>query len=314
MPGTEQVTRPVARRVAPDGPRSGAAARYTESLRALRFAQKTAKGAPAYSRFVNRRLGRYLAAAAHLVRLTPNMVTAISGLCSFDAIIALALFPPAIGLAIGVTAGLVLGYALDSADGQLARLRGGGSRSGEWLDHMVDAVKISSLHLAVLIFLFRADDLPSQAWLLVPIGFTVVAAVSFFGMILNDQLRRVSGLTSGQDATANPGRSASTLRSLLVIPTDYGVLCLIFLLLAWPNAFFVGYALLFAGSAGYLLLACVKWFRDMRALDRVAVPTSPVSAITAPTTAAAPAAAPTAAAPTAAPTAAAPTAAPTAST
>jgi len=267
MPGTEQVTRPVGRRITAARPPIVTTMKYRESLHALKSRQKSGKGAPAYSRFVNRRLGRYLAAAAYQVGLTPNAVTALSALCSFAAIAMLAVLPPSIPLAITVTAGLVLGYALDSADGQLARLSGGGSRSGEWLDHMVDAVKISSLHLAVLVFLYRSNELPGQAWLLVPIGFTVVAAVAFFGMILNDQLRRVSGLASGQDATADPARAASTIRSLLVIPTDYGVLCLIFLLLGWPTAFLAAYTVLFAGSAGYLLLACVKWFRDMRALD-----------------------------------------------
>lgn len=275
MPETDQVTRPVTRRITPARPADADTLSYREALHTLKSRQKPGKGAPAYSRFVNRRLGRYLAATAYLAGLTPNAVTALSALCSFAAIALLALLPPSIPLAVAVTGGLVLGYALDAADGQLARLRGGGSRSGEWLDHMIDAVKISSLHLAVLIFLFRSGSLPSQAWLLVPIGFTVVAAVSFFGMILNDQLRRVSGLTSGQDATATPGRSASTIRSLLVIPTDYGVLCLLFLLLAWPTVFFVGYAMLFAGSAGYLLLASVKWFRDMRALDAAARPAAP---------------------------------------
>lgn len=240
---------------------------FRQSLHTLKSRQKSGKGAPAYSRFVNRRLGRYLAAAAYQAGLTPNAVTALSALCSSAAITLLAYLPASIPSAIAVTAGLVLGYALDAADGQLARLRGGGSRSGEWLDHMVDAAKISSLHLAVLICLYRSGELPSAAWLLVPIGFTVVAAVSFFGMILNDQLRRVSGLASGQDAATDPNRAASTLRSLLVLPTDYGVLCLIFLLLGWPIVFYSAYGVLFVGSAGYLLLACVKWFRDMRALD-----------------------------------------------
>lgn len=274
MPGTDQVTRSVSRRIAPQRSTDTEAATmsYREALHTLKSRQKSGKGAPAYSRFVNRRLGRYLAAAAYQAGLTPNAVTALSGLCSFTGIVLLALLPPSLPLAIAVTAALVLGYALDSADGQLARLRGGGSRSGEWLDHMIDAVKISSLHLAVLIFLFRAGVPADRAWLLIPIGFTVVAAVSFFGMILNDQLRRASGLASGQDAAANPHRSASTLRSLLVVPTDYGVLCLVFLLLAWPSVFLVGYGVLFAGSAGYLLLAAVKWFRDMQALDRGAAP------------------------------------------
>ena len=272
MPGTDQVTRPVGRRITAARPPIVTTMKYRESLHALKSRQKSGKGAPAYSRFVNRRLGRYLAAAAYQVGLTPNAVTALSALCSFAAIALLAVLPPSIPLAITVTAGLVLGYALDSADGQLARLSGGGSVSGEWLDHMIDCAKLSSLHLAVLISLYRTVELPNPAWLLVPIGFTVVAAVAFFAMILNDQLRRVKGLPSGQDATAQPGLAASTLRSLLVIPTDYGVLCLTFVLLGWPIAFFTAYTVLFAGSTGYLFLACVKWFREMRALDTAARP------------------------------------------
>ena len=52
-----------------------------------------------------------------------------------------------------------------------------------------------------------------------------------------------------------------------MIPTDYGVLCVSFLLLGAPTVFFGVYTLLFAGSAGYLLLALVKWFRVMKDLD-----------------------------------------------
>lgn len=240
---------------------------YSGALRRLGSAQKPAKGAPAYSRFVNRRLGRYLAAAAYVLGLTPNMVTAISGAFSFIGIALLALVAPSWWLGVTVMLCLVIGYALDSADGQLARLRGGGSTAGEWLDHMIDATKISSLHLAVLIAAHRWFDFDSAAWLLVPIGFTVVAAVSFFGMILNDQLLRA--YQAGRPAATSVA-TPSTLRSLLVAPTDYGVLCLSFALLGAPQVFFVVYCVLFAGSLGYLALAAIKWFRVMQGLDAVA--------------------------------------------
>jgi len=247
---------------------------YSEALQRLRSAQKSSKGAPAYSRFVNRRAGRFFAAAAFRLGLTPNMVTTISALFSFTGIALLALVPPSWLLGVGVVLALAIGYALDSADGQLARLRGGGSMSGEWLDHMIDATKISSLHLAVLISAYRFFDFDRPAWLLVPIGFTVVSAVSFFGMILNEQLERRAALTTG--ATRNRPQATSALRSLLVIPTDYGLLCLIFLLLGAPMVFFAAYTLLFVGNAGYLALAAVKWFRVMQSLDRrpTAMPTS----------------------------------------
>jgi hypothetical protein len=52
------------------------------------------------------------------------------------------------------------------------------------------------------------------------------------------------------------------------VPTDYGVLCFVFLLLGLPAVFFAVYAVLFVLNAGYLALALVKWFRDMTAIGR----------------------------------------------
>jgi phosphatidylglycerophosphate synthase len=244
---------------------SGGAVReaYRDTVARLASVQKPSKGAPAYSRFVNRRAGRYLAAVAYRAGLTPNVVTAISAAFSVGAIAVLAIVRPSWQVAVAVCLGLVVGYAFDAADGQLARLRGGGSPSGEWLDHMVDSTKISALHLAVLISAYRFFGFEHPGWLLVPVGFTVVAAVMFFGMTLNDQLRRVAQATTGQAVART---STSTLRSLLVVPTDYGVLCLVFLTLGWPHLFFAIYTALFAANLIFLLLAAVKWFRDMAAL------------------------------------------------
>lgn len=233
---------------------------FAEALGKLQYAQKSAKGAPAYSRFVNRKAGRVLAAAAYRVGATPNQVTAVSALFTYAAIAVIALASPSPLVGVVICVLLVVGYALDAADGQLARLRGGGSVAGEWLDHVVDAGKISALHLAVLVAAYRHLDV-APGWLLVPIGFAVVAAVMFFAMILNDLLRRTKNV-----AKAN-GVTHSTIRSILVIPTDYGVLCVAFLTFGYPQVFAVVYALLFVANAAFLALALVKWFRDAAALD-----------------------------------------------
>jgi phosphatidylglycerophosphate synthase len=237
---------------------------YGSTVRRLSSAQKSAaRGGPAYSIYVNRKLGRYLAAAAHQAGLTPNAVTAISAVFTFSGIIVLALAEPSWTAGLLVTLLLVIGYALDSADGQVARLRGGGSPSGEWLDHVVDSAKVSSLHLAVLITAFNNFDLPNPALLLVPVAFTVVAAVSFFAMILNDLLKAIHST-----AKRGGGRPPTLMRSLLGVPTDYGVLCFVFILLGAPAVFFAVYSVLFVLNAGYLALALVKWFRDMNAIGR----------------------------------------------
>lgn len=235
---------------------------FAEALGKLQYAQKSAKGAPAYSRFVNRKAGRLLAALSYRVGLTPNQVTAVSALFTYAGIAVIALVTPHPLVGLAVCALLVVGYALDAADGQLARLRGGGSVAGEWLDHVVDAGKISALHLAVLISAYRHFDV-GDAYLLIPIGFAVVAAVMFFAMILNDLLRRSRSVVSANGVTH------SAVRSILVIPTDYGLLCVAFLTFGYPQVFAVVYALLFAANAAFLALALVKWYRDAAALDRV---------------------------------------------
>jgi phosphatidylglycerophosphate synthase len=240
---------------------------YADIVARLAGAQKKrAAGAPAYSIYVNRKAGRYLAAGAYKVGLTPNLVTAISAGFTFSGIAMLLLLPLEWWSGVAVWLALAIGYAFDSADGQVARLRGGGSASGEWLDHVVDATKISTLHLAVLITAYRGFDLPTPELLLIPIGYCIVGAVSFFAMILNDQLKQAYGYpTSTAEGKSTP------LRSLLVIPTDYGFLCMVFLLLGAPYLFFAAYTLMFVANAGHLLLASIKWFRDMTRLDAARV-------------------------------------------
>lgn len=229
--------------------------------------QKTSKGAPAYSRFVNRPLGRVFAAIAYRLGLTPNQVTLISGLCSGIGIVALLVLGTSWQGAVVVTLFLVLGYALDSADGQLARLRGGGSPSGEWLDHVVDCVKISTLHLSVLVAFFHSPALMGsalgQGWLVLPLAFTVVANLYFFAYILGDLIRR----TKASRPAPRTGQ-ASVLRSLIVVPTDYGLLCVAFSLLGLPIAFAAVYGLLLLGNLGYVVLGLPKWYRDMNQLAR----------------------------------------------
>lgn len=240
------------------GPKSG----YRLALTGLTSAQKPSAGTPAYSRFVNRPLGRRLAAAAFVMRMTPNALSGVSAGFTFAALAVLVLVPPTLvsGLVVGL--GLALGYAFDSADGQLARLRGGGSPTGEWLDHMIDATKISTLHLAVLVAVYRFYGFVNTGWLLVPIAYAAVASVTFFGMILIDQIRR----NNSESSVAAASGSNSWWRSWLVVPTDYGLLCLAFMFLGWPPTFFGVYLVLLVANTGFLVLALMKWYRETKAL------------------------------------------------
>lgn len=223
-------------------------------------AGKSNRGAPGYSRWVNRPAGRWLAIGAFLLGLTPNQVTIISGMTTLTGIVVLVVAPPTVLAGVVVALLLALGYALDSADGQLARMRGRGSVTGEWLDHVIDCAKVATLHVAVLVCWYRFYDVPDWA-LLVPIAFSIQASVYFFTKILSDQLRPPKPVSpevqqGGEDRPP-------VLASLLVLPLDYGLLCVTFALLGFHTLFAVAYSVL--ALCGVLLLgaALPKWYRDL---------------------------------------------------
>ncbi|WP_405690319.1 CDP-alcohol phosphatidyltransferase family protein [Streptomyces sp. NBC_00057] len=232
-------------------------------LRELRGAQKTAKGVSLYSRYVNRPAGRVFAAGAYRIGLTPNQVTLISAAFTFSAIASVALVRPSWGLAVAVYAGLVIGFAFDSADGQLARLTGRGSPDGEWLDHVVDCAKMILVHTAVLISFQRFFDLSAEGWLLLPLGFLFTAVLTFCAGLLREQLGKAAVRPPAGSRAAVP---VSRVRAVALLPADYGVFCLVFLLLGDRTAFRIGYAVLAVVHALFLVAFLAKWFRELTAL------------------------------------------------
>ena len=235
--------------------------RVSESIRALSAAQKSNAGAPLYSRVINRPAGRVLAAVAHRVGLTPDQVTALSACCTYLGIVLIAVWRPSAAATVLTSLLLMLGYALDSADGQLARLRHGGSRAGEWLDHVADVIKLSTIHAAIAISLFRfsLDGLAGPAVLLVPLAFGAVQNIHFFSYILTYQLRYHGGtpLASGE------GRPGLT-KAVLSAPTDYGLMCFVLMLRFAPVVFVWVYGLMLVGYALYVALALPRWYLELR--------------------------------------------------
>lgn len=218
----------------------------------LAQAQKPGAGVPFYMRAVNRRLGRLIAAVAARLGATPDQMTAMSGLLFLAGMGLLVALDPSIPVAVVVTLLLQLGFAFDSADGQLARLTGAGSAAGEWLDHVADAARILVLHLGVAVCLYLHTDV-SAGWLLLPLGFAVVASVRFFALLLADKL-------STSAAPSTSGRRAGWVQT----PSDAGVVNAVFLLWPWVTVFLVGYGLLAAGNLLLLLASLQRRHRSLR--------------------------------------------------
>ncbi|MGW1952368.1 CDP-alcohol phosphatidyltransferase family protein [Streptomyces sp. NPDC001920] len=185
-------------------------------------------------------------------------MTAASALATFAAVAGICVHPPSPALGQWVALALLFGFALDSADGQLARLHRSASPAGEWTDHVVDCAKLLGVHTAVLISFYRFFDLPHPAFLLVPIGFQFAAVLLFFAGTLTDQLRR-----RGADVPAGPRTPPSTVRGVALLPVDYGLLCLIFLFLGHEKLFFTLYVALLAAHAVLVPAFLAKWFREL---------------------------------------------------
>ncbi|SFC27095.1 CDP-alcohol phosphatidyltransferase [Nocardioides terrae] len=228
---------------------------FRANLAELRAAQKPSSGTAAYGRYVNRPAGRVVAAACHRIGLTPDQATAVSAALSGAGIALLAVSSPSWGPLVAVL--LAFGYVMDSVDGQLARLRGRGSLRGEWLDHTVDCFKTSSLHLAVAIAWFRFPPADDHRVLLIPLAFSVVQSVTYFGLIL------VPFLRATRDPTRATPRTEHPLRKWLILPTDYGALIWLFVLTPWPEVFLPTYTTLLVLAAAMLGLALRKWWLEL---------------------------------------------------
>ena len=228
--------------------------RYAYARSRLAGAQKSTASVPAYLRFVNRRAGGLLAAAGFALRLTPTQVTLLSSACSFLGIAVLIAHRSTVPAGIGVSLLLLLGYALDSADGQLARVRGGGTKAGEWLDHVADVAKISSLHSAVAIAVLRYFDLQSLLYLAVPVIFLIANVTQFFGMMLRDKLTMTP--------RPQPG-SSSLLTAWLLLPLDHGSLALAFLVLGLHTVFLWCYGFLALCTVAFAVRSLRKAYRGL---------------------------------------------------
>ena len=226
--------------------------RFVLARARLAGAQKPNAAVPAYLRYVNRKAGGWFACLGFAARLTPSQVSLLSAATSLAGLVVLALAPADAAVGIVVAVALALGYALDSADGQLARVLGGGTVAGEWLDHVLDIVKTTVLHACVLITLYRHFAI-GAGWLLVPLAFLLAQVTTFFATILRDALRMQAGLSRQP-----PSKRVSLRSSLILLPIDHGTLCWTFALLGWHVGFL----------ALYMALAIVAVLFGVRVLAR----------------------------------------------
>lgn len=243
---------------------------FRASFSQLRQAQKARKGVPLYLLWINRPAGRVVAASLGNTRVRPNHVTFAGAVLTYGALLWVAFAAEAGPAAALVWVPLALGYVLDSADGQLARLQGRSSAYGEWVDHVLDNGRIAVMHVAVFCFLLRNTN-QDPVLLAAGVGtFLLASSTLFFGGALLDQLRRNVAAAHGRTDTAAADTTASGTarrrmmrRSIITLPVDYGVTCLAFLFLPLPEVFLWLYAGLAAAHALMCAAFLPKWRSEL---------------------------------------------------
>ncbi len=113
---------------------------------------KAHRGGGLYSEAVSQRLGALIAFTAARARLKPTVVTLASVAVSLTSSLVLALRADAVTpwIAVPVLLGWQLAYALDCADGQLARATGQASPAGARVDVLCDVVSHVALVTALV--------------------------------------------------------------------------------------------------------------------------------------------------------------------
>lgn len=226
---------------------------FRSALQRLDSAQKPGAGVPAYTRWVNRRVARVFAASFSRIGATPSMVSVLSIVFTGLGLAAFLVLQPVSPALAGLSAAVLLavGYALDSADGQLARLQGSSSLQGEWLDHTLDAIRLPAVHLVVAVA-FLGVGLPVLA--VAAAAFSVLASASFLSQNVGGLLR---------DGARVERTEVRRLQSWILLPTDPGVLCWVFALWAVLPLFTACYLALLAANAAHVVLSSRRRWREL---------------------------------------------------
>lgn len=187
------------------------------------------------TRTISQPFGSLVAATAHILRLSPNAVTALGLLVMLAATATYAWCEGACGAVLAAVL-FQLGFAFDCADGQLARATKRQSLFGGWLDVSCDHVRQGCICLALTVVVPTVVGYSSAAILLAGLSVYLHTVMSL----------KVSAAPQ-MNLSGQANRLRAVLREWLDTPVFLLMLCL---LRAWPELL-----LLYVVSYGLLSLA-----------------------------------------------------------
>lgn len=187
-------------------------------------------------------LGAGLAFFASRVGVSPNQLTLLSMVIVISSMVLMLMGGMGnVLVAACVVVLMVLSYALDCADGQLARATKQCSKLGAWLDHLVDSCKIFVVHLSVGWMLISTEHIHglSPGWCFLAMAVNIAGSALYFFAWNFKVLIAGEGLIVrlADESRQNRIRLLQFSHQF----TDYGWFPLLFILLIDPEKFALAY-------------------------------------------------------------------------
>lgn len=207
--------------------------------------QRVPGHAQLWTTHVSRPAGAVLAFGASRLRLTPNLVSALALLVTSFGALLYFLLPINLVSAIALVVVFQLGYALDCADGQLARATGRTSAFGEWLDVMLDMVSAVTIPAAMAAFAILRIQTSQPLWFVLA-GMALVYSRPL--SLLTSTMKRMGG------ERMRGGVAWYRLVYRLVSETPFFLVVIVLVRFSEPAllATMAGYAALFIAHSFYL--------------------------------------------------------------
>lgn len=209
-------------------PESRPSAMSYQDFASLRY---SAGGLP-LTRLLSQRGGALLAWLAGRLRLAPVTVTLLGLACFLATASLYALAPVGWLWTLSILVLLQLGYALDCADGQLARATAATSVFGAWIDLAADYTRNIVLSAAAVVWLVEQHAMPVSLAVLAATTYAVGAAVSLHTLtFLRAEPRPPRDSTSVLRWLAEVGFDTVTILAVLAVLRDYPLLLAAYLAL-----------------------------------------------------------------------------------
>jgi len=170
-------------------------------------------------RYLNRPLARPVTWALLPTPVSPNQVTLVAALCGVAGGVAFAFPVPTWRLAGFLLVGTAL--VLDCVDGQLARARGGGSPYGYLLDGASDYVISFSLHVGLIIGIWRMPESTFEWRIEAVVGIFISGLLMALHSNVFEAMKFRYRATLGEDSGQHVKRQEEILASLA---EDRGIL------------------------------------------------------------------------------------------